>query len=442
MSINSSVFETLILESNNQKRTVDIVEGAVSIDYYEDIFSPTITAKIKVINSSSSIAPEGAPAQEKQSIYNGLPLRGGERVVMKISGNSATNPGLDFSKKPADFFIVSSITDIVSQTESESFTLHLISREAITNETSRVSRKFSSSSTIDNSIKAILEEYLKTKKIGTIDKTSNSYGFIGNLKKPFTTLIWLASKAVPAESGANAGFFFYQTKDGFQFRSIDSLINQEKKATYTNNQGVESYDSDNKAVNNDFSILNYTTTKNENLIEKLRLGAFSSQRMFFDPNKFTFTGEQQGSFGQTQYKKKTKTLGRKLDLPKISPGSDKTLGDIPSRIFTQILDVGTLEPKPSKETNSNPMEYQAQSLMRYNTLFTQVLDVTIPSNTNLRAGDVIECIFPKNTQASTKESDPEISGLYIIKELCHHFDSDNSYTSLKLIRDTFGQKSK
>ena len=30
-----------------------------------------------------------------------------------------------------------------------------------------------------------------------------------------------------------------------------------------------------------------------------------------------------------------------------------------------------------------------------------------------------------------------MSGLYIIKELCHQFDSSGSFTKLKLIRDTF-----
>jgi hypothetical protein len=64
--------------------------------------------------------------------------------------------------------------------------------------------------------------------------------------------------------------------------------------------------------------------------------------------------------------------------------------------------------------------------------------MVIPSNTNLRAGDIIDCRFPKITQSQTTENDTETSGLYMIKELCHHFDSDSSYTSLKLIRDTFG----
>jgi len=30
----------------------------------------------------------------------------------------------------------------------------------------------------------------------------------------------------------------------------------------------------------------------------------------------------------------------------------------------------------------------------------------------------------------------------MIKELCHHFDVNNSYTSMKLLRDTFGVNNK
>ena len=61
-----------------------------------------------------------------------------------------------------------------------------------------------------------------------------------------------------------------------------------------------------------------------------------------------------------------------------------------------------------------------------------------PSNTNLKAGDVIKCLLPKISRGDKNEVDQDQSGLYMIKELCHHFDTDGSYTSLKLIRDTFG----
>jgi hypothetical protein len=443
MSITKSIYEELILESNDRSRTIDITTGAISVDYYEDIFSPTITAKIKVVNTGNTITAE--EGTNKQSIYNGLPLRGGERVSMKIAGNSTTNPGLDFSKKVEDYLYVSSITDVISETNQESFTLHLVSREAITNETVRIGRKYPTSSKISESVNDILTNYLKTNKLGLIDSTSNKYGFIGNLRKPFTVLVWLASKAVPESSGsATAGFLFYQTQDGFQFRSVDKLINQSprtdvngNKVIYTYSQANVSYDEGEK-VNNDFRILNYFVEKNQNLIEKLKLGTYGSHRMFFNPLDFSFSKPEEGIFKLENYAGKTKNLGEQLKLPPLSEGSNKTLGDVPTRTITAIYDVGTMDKGISKEINSDQTQYQSQSLMRYNILFTQTLSIIVPSNTNLRAGDVIECRFPKITQTKSKEYDTETSGLYMIKELCHHFDSNYSYTSMKLVRDTFG----
>ena len=440
-AINKSIYEELILESNDQKRTIDIRQGTVSIDYYEDIFSPTITAKIRVVNTGDTIqAPdkEGNPDGEKQSIYNGLPLRGGERVSLKIKGNTTKNPGLDFATNQKDYLYVSSITDIVSESQRETFLLHLTSREAITNETSRVGKKYTTSSTIDASVTDILKNYLKTEKIGTIDKTQNKYGFIGNLRKPFTILVWLASKGVPAEiSGdATAGFVFYQTREGFQFRSIDSLISQkpDEIPTYTYTQVNES----GTTRDNDFAILNYKTEKNQNLIEKLRLGSYASYRMFYNPLTFEFTDPQKGTFTTDDYVSGVKNLGQKLELPKISNDSNIDLGHIPTRYLTQVLDIGTMEKDVSTDVNSDPFKYQSQAIMRYNMLFTQTMSIVVGSNTNLKAGDIIKCNFPKISRGDKEEYDKEQSGLYMIKELCHHFDSDASYTSMKLIRDTFG----
>jgi hypothetical protein len=440
-AINKSIYEELILESNDQKRTIDIRQGTVSIDYYEDIFSPTITAKIRVVNTGDTIqAPdkEGNPDGEKQSIYNGLPLRGGERVSLKIRGNTTKNPGLDFATNQKDYLYVSSITDIVSESQRETFLLHLTSREAITNETSRVGKKYKTSSTIDASVTDILKNYLKTEKIGKIDKTQNKYGFIGNLRKPFTILVWLASKGVPAEiSGdATAGFVFYQTREGFQFRSIDSLISQKPDniPTYTYTQVNES----GTTRDNDFAILNYMTEKNQNLIEKLRLGSYASYRMFYNPLTFEFTDPQKGTFTTDDYVSGVKNLGQQLELPKISNDSNIDLGHIPTRFLTQVLDIGTMEKDVSTDVNSDPFKYQSQAIMRYNMLFTQTVSIVVGSNTNLKAGDIIKCNFPKISRGDKEEYDKEQSGLYMIKELCHHFDSDASYTSMKLIRDTFG----
>ena len=148
----ASTFEELFLESNDQERTADLKSGIVSIDYYEDILSPTVTAKVRVINTGDSISPKDPNDPKKtdgpkQSIYNGLPLRGGERLVMKIldqgkTGNGEEKKGLDFSTDPKKYLFVSSITQVFQETQRESFLLNLVSREAITNETTRVMKRY------------------------------------------------------------------------------------------------------------------------------------------------------------------------------------------------------------------------------------------------------------------------------------------------------------
>ena len=70
-------------------------------------------------------------------------------------------------------------------------------------------------------------------------------------------------------------------------------------------------------------------------------------------------------------------------------------------------------------------------------LMTQTISMTVSCNTDLRAGDILDCKIPK-LSSDEDVLDYEVSGLYMIKELCHHFEPTSSYTSMKLVRDNFG----
>jgi len=417
-ALDRSKYDEIVIESVDGSKTVDIAPGTVMIDYYEDIFSPTLTAKLQVTNEGNSIVGEDG---ELQSIYNGLPLRGGETVTLKIKGNTEDNPGIDLK------FFVSSISNVIVRKKTESFSLNLVSIGAITNETSRVGRKYPTSNKISESVKDIVKNYLGDQREIDVDPTQNVYGFLGNMRKPFTTLIWLASKSVPEKSkdDATAGYLFYETVTGFHFRSLDSIIDSKPVAKYYSSEVIDK-------TNNDFKIIRYSTSLNEDVLGKLQRGAYCSYRIFFDPLTFNYTDPTKGAFKLEDYKSAA-TLGKDVVLP-------GNLGESPSRYVTAVMDRGTMEKGASKKENADPTLSQSQALMRYNSIFSQKLSMTVPSNTNLEAGDIIECEF---ALASAKNTvDTEQSGLYMIKELCHHFDPSGSYTSLTLIKDTFGTKAK
>ena len=441
-AVDASIYEKFIIESADGSRTVDLRQGVVGFVYYENILAPSVTATVVVVNTGGTIKGKYG---KMQVIYNGLPLRGGERVIIKIAGNSKSNKGLDFSKESTQYFYVGSIKNVLVDAEKELFTLNLISREAITNQTVRVGRKFPTSQNISQSVEDIITEYLKSDKIGEIDKTQNKYGFIGNLKKPFSIITWLASKSV-AYNGpgkdSTAGFLFYETQDGFNFKSIDNLIKQEPFVEdYTYSPSIVKFDDPTK----DFKIIKYTVDRNEDLLGKLQRGAYSSERYYINPVSFKpdirhfKSSDYMGDDG-------INNLGdEKITLPTID--EDRSLGDLPTRIFVGMLDVGTIEQTTTDkgwndptERNADPAKTQAQSMMRYNQLMSQIVEITIPLNTNLTAGVVIRCIFPSIDRSKRKSPDVQSSGLYMIRELAHYFDSKGSYTKLKIVRDSSGRK--
>lgn len=421
-AIDASIYEEITLYSADGKRSVDLKGRAVAVRYFENLFSPTITAEITVTSTGGAIKTKDGSFQ---SIYSGLPLRGGERVVIKIAKNSDKNKDIDLSDEP---LYVSKIANVIREGQRESFVLKLVSKEAISNETSRVYKKFPSGP-ITSHVETIIKETLGSDKELKADDVSNQYGFIGNLKRPFDVVTMLASKSIP-DTGV-AGYFFYETIDGYNFRSIDKLIIEGKaspKAEYYHQE-----DQDYKK-STDNRILSYSVTRNNDMLEKLRLGAYASFFAQYNPNTSQFTRLEEGTFTLNDFKDRATFLGDDPEVPDVL-GIDFT--KIPSRIVSSVLDVGVLEKDVSKKPGSNAKDYQRTAMFRYQYLSMQTLNMTVPLNTSLQVGNVIKCNFLK-ISTNSKEFDRENSGLYMIKELCHHFDGTQSLTSMKLLRDTFG----
>ena len=58
----------------------------------------------------------------------------------------------------------------------------------------------------------------------------------------------------------------------------------------------------------------------------------------------------------------------------------------------------------------------------------------------MRAGDLIHCDFPELTIDQNTETNKQSGGIYMIASLCHRITPGKTYTSLALVRDTFGRK--
>ena len=409
------------IQTLDGKTTVDVTNSCLFFDYFEDILSPCVTAIAQLINSSS--------------LFNILPIRGGEKVTISVD--------TAFGEFVLDDLYVYKVSNLDAQHSNEMFTLNLVSREGLTNETSRCETIYRGN--LQTTVTKILKDDLKTKKYKSenIEGTSNDYSFIGNNRKPFHVLTWLGPKAVPAngqnsgtsgeEAKGTAGFLFYENKDGFNFRSIDSLVSSTKIQTnsadkenipyYLFTQVIE----ENQTKTN-FNILNYNYEKNIDLMKALRVGMYVNKTYFYDLYSNTLD----------IYKYKVKDqVKSKLGGAESIAVSDE-FGDSISRIMVRTSDRGALKTDGSVSDKLRSGADMAMSYSRYNLLFTQALNMVVPCNVNLKVGGIIHAEFPRIDRNTNMTSDEEQSGYYLIKELRHHFEGGQMVTSLRLIRDSYG----
>ena len=420
----ASIYELLTIDKDGKE--VNIQGKTTSFSYYESVLSPNITASLTFIDTGGSIAYDSNYDKQERlgSIYNALPITSGEKVKFKIrNSNSGV---LDFERNP---LIINSASNLSQTSQQNSILINLISQSSLTNQNSTVYKKYSGN--IGNTVGNIIKEYFDVEQNKVrIDDTSNDYSFIGNSYPPFELIMWLAAKSVPSEG--NAGFFFYETRTGFNFRSIDSLISQQPVATYYRSDAFAANQDNNV---NDFKIQSFFISKNQNFLNSLKTGVLNSRNIYFNPKTFEEIEEP------FQFTELIKSLGKDTEEPNVD--TNINTGKF-TRTHFDILDIGTHSPEIDGPDNNDPTQWQAQSTMRYNILFSQVVNMQVPCNLNLRAGDTINCNFEIVTQDSKEQGsdDPVQSGKYLIIDLCHHFNPTKSMTSMTLVRDSYGLYSK
>lgn len=402
----SALYESLYIEKNGVK--VDLSGKTINFSYYESLLSPIITAGMVIVDT--------------ESIISSLPIIGNEAVSFKIKSKLGT---LDFQKNP---LYVNGAPVTKQEVNREVAAINLISKSAKDNEISLITKKYKGN--ISDSVFKILNENLKIPANRIfIDSTFKTYNFFGGSQHPFNVLISLASKSIPSDNG-DPGYFIYETQSGMNFRSISKLISAEPINKNNPYERISVLKVDDE--NNDYKILSMTQSRNQSLLNILRSGVYSSRNIFFDPRTFEYKEVivKLGEKGLKTY------LGKNVQVPEEF--------DTFTRTHFHILDIGCLEDGIDIETNNSPELWQALSTIRYNLLFTQALNITVPCNPSLRAGDVIECLFEKRTinNRNLGAYDNQQSGKYLILDLSHNFDPNRSFTSMTLVRDTYGRYSK
>ena len=418
--------------SNEGGTTASLLGGFVSLMYYESILQDSVKVDFIFTDTGNSI--------DGKSVMEGLPIVGTEDFELEFEDNQEIK--LEFGGKNKNTLIVNKVTPRTVDTAKSVVTLNLVSEEFIRNEEGGSTINVRMDGKLSDHITNILENFLITEKELDIEETSNNYNFVGNNKKPYYTMNWLSKFGVPSkdgESGSTAGFFFWETSEGFKFKSIDSLFAQDSKKKFIYN-GTD----DGKGIPEgyDGKILDQTTDNRIDYQSKIRMGAYGTKLVVFNPFDCFYevvpqTAEETEG-GTTGGGEALPTFNKKFKNPSAEQNFTRTT--------FMLIDTGTLPSGDGKEQvdkNEEP-NFEAQTVLnqgirRYNQMFQQQMSITIGGDYELHAGDAIYIDTPSVKAETDDEMNAETGGKYIISDLCHYATSKETYTKLNVVRDSFGR---
>ena len=434
------------------------------IRIYESIELNTIAAELEIVDTAINL-------------IGSLPIVGTETVEIEMVAPNISQTVYKWK------FVVYGVRNRVVSKNIQIYVLDLFSPEALRNETLRVGKAIEGFG--NEIVSQILNGYLETKKTLSSETCKYKFKQIPSLKRPFDVITSMLPECVsssiktpPASSSSaskssgsssagggkteaatansakvisgSAGYMFFETYDGYVFKSIDALIkeNQNKHPQYvygmTQTEGSD-------AQKNSYLILNYGFGSQENMLQKMRYGVYSSMISFFNPSNLNY---EEYFFDLSKEYPKMVHLGKDEDIP----SNIKKLSQYPSRIMCQFYDhetfhTGTTIADPQIAQGQGGTQYpdfrkqwMAQSISRSMILNNQVLNITIPINFSIRAGDKLNVKLPNTAVSSEREKekyDKKNSGLYLVKKISYDITRDTdkgliAVCNVELIRDNLG----
>ena len=457
-------FNKFEIKSNVDDTTVDLRSGTPRFEYRESIFMPYVELTAYIIDSGNTVpADDGTDAGV--GLLDGGLGQGTETIKFKIEDEMGNK--IDFGGD--NDLRVASINSDYQGFKNESFAMKIVSKEAFDNTllknrcTTENYKQIKFSGKISDVARSIVDVVLESPKAQKMnsDETLNEFHSWGQNVTPFEMLLELQQLAIPntqtskgkTAKGNTAGYLFFETATGYQFRSLDGLMFSKKVSgghIDMNGNIIRRYLENNRGDENlpasfDGKILWSNMSRSVDALHQFETGGYAGEIMVFNE----VTKELPTKTLQSEGKGNGIIAGRKLPtLNKDYLDSNGQALPTVQRIVRQSVGqshIGndSLETQIEKTDviNYNNEDIILQAQQNYHQKMEMSAEIIIDADLSLNAGDLIFCEFPElSTKVTTIGSRTRKSGIYMIADLCHYGDKANSFTGLHLVRGSFGVK--
>jgi hypothetical protein len=412
--VNSKNYEIKTLDLiNSGGQVVDLRKVFVEIQIYQDIYSSVMSGNITV--------------NDGHDIFSNFYLCGNEYLQISID-----KPTLD---KPLEkvFRVYKTTSRSPSSDSGQVFILHFCSEEMIHSNSKLISKGYKSQKTSDIVLDVLANELkVDQSRVATIEQTSGVYDLVVPGYRPLEAIQWVTSRSYDASN--KYCYFFYENRDGYNFRSYNSLIKQKpyKKLKYE----IKTVDQD-PAVNKD-SIDKFTIKNDFDILSSLSNGSFASRLLTVD------IFDQ--SFDTSDYSLEAIEAAGNL-LNKYKPIN--ALKNADNRPITQSYDSYFLtyveQNDNSKKRENELVKWLMQRTLHIALLHNFRIEIIIPGDILLKAGDIVEYEFPKFEGGSKggKALDEYRTGKYLVTAVNHKFqggDKENFESVVELVSDSVSKQ--
>ena len=400
-------YEQIIISNYNGAK-LNITDLVQEINIYEDLFSNILSGSIAIVDATSMI--------------DVLPIIGQESIKISLAVPGAGIKTFTFS--------VYSVSNIEATNNNTAvYVLNIISNEAIIDRIQGFSKVYSGESS--KIVSTIISDWLPTNKKLLFESGRNIIKFISPYWSPFEAINYVAARTTHKNTG-NPSFFFYETLEGFNFRSIETLFESAPLATLVyRDSNIALAEKKNNLAQQGLTIEDYEVLSSFDFLESLNSGILGTEIYSKDVSRNEYTINRYNylkSYSSSKHLNKFSPIpntGRGLNYRNIS--NKKYIKYTHNEMFTGYGDV--LYPNLIFGPRSSLIEQ----------LNTVRLNITLPGSIIINPGKIVDLQFPVNRvkdKVSKSELDTSLSGRYIVSSVRHNILSNKHSISAEVLKES------
>lgn len=423
-----SVNSLNLLTANGQK--FELKKLMVEMSYYEDIYNFVVSGHITVLDA--------------QGFSELLALTGNEFIEINISKTSDPINAINRT-----FRVYKSGTRIpLGNQNGEVYTLHFCSEELLLSEQNKISKSYKGQK-ISEIISNIIKDNgpagklkVSDSKIEKIEETMGIYDFIIPKLKPLEAISWLSNYARPASAGPDGGadMLFFETKNGFNFRSIQSMFESPVYAEYK--YEAENLNKDvQKLQEKIINVLDYEITKPYDILNEINSGTFANRIITIDPLTRNVNVKD---FKYTDYKSKNESLNKGAVSNELTNRTGLTQSTSPEGVLKLAFgnsnqqDVAWVKQQGGTAKDIFIETYVPNRTAQISLANYTTIKAVVPGDPGITAGRTIKFdLLTLKPDLNIRELDAFYSGKYLVSAVRHIISSSGSYqTILELTKDS------